>query len=140
MYTFFFALFGYASDFSRIDVLEGSCIDLAKHRLRHSFNTFTSSCLIIVRHLVCAVASTTTKLGGQAVRSNGLIAPYPSASRIFPLISSMSRAFRAGKGRFIPSRETMGSSIPSTVTTKFPFPGYDLFWYSTKCTNTIGYI
>jgi hypothetical protein len=46
-----------------------------------------------------------------------------SALSIFWLISSMSRALRAGKGRFIPRSETIGSSIPSIVTMKLPFPG-----------------
>ena len=49
---------------------------------------------------------------------------YPSASRIFALISSMSRALRAGKGRFIPLSETIGLLIPLMVTTKLPFPGW----------------
>jgi len=45
---------------------------------------------------------------------------------IFALISSMSRALRAGNGRFRPRRETIGSSIPSMVTTKLPLPGFSL--------------
>jgi hypothetical protein len=54
-----------------------------------------------------------------------------SALSIFWLISSMSRALRAGKGRFIPRSETIGSSIPSIVTMKLPFPGFSLL-ISTK--------
>jgi hypothetical protein len=44
---------------------------------------------------------------------------------IFP-ISSISKAFNAANGRFIPSNSRMGSSFPSKRTTKFPFPGFSL--------------
>lgn len=43
----------------------------------------------------------------------------------FP-ISSISNAFNAAKGRFIPSNSRMGSSLPSNLTTKFPLPGFSL--------------
>ena len=43
----------------------------------------------------------------------------------FP-ISSISNAFNAAKGRFIPNNSRMGSSLPSNLTTKFPLPGFSL--------------
>ena len=43
----------------------------------------------------------------------------------FP-ISSISNAFNAAKGRFIPNNSKMGSSLPSNLTTKFPLPGFSL--------------
>lgn len=43
----------------------------------------------------------------------------------FP-ISSISNAFNAEKGRFIPSNSRIGSSLPSNLTTKFPLPGFSL--------------
>jgi len=38
----------------------------------------------------------------------------------------MSRALRSEKGRFIPRRETIGLSIPWTITTKSPLSGFSL--------------
>jgi len=55
---------------------------------------------------------------------------------IFALISSMSRALRAENGRLMPRRETIGSSIPSMVTTKLPLPGFSLLISTTARSPT----
>ena len=54
-----------------------------------------------------------------------LEAPYFIAARTSFATSSMSSAFRAGKGRFMSSSSS--TVLPPTVTTKAPLRGFSLF-------------
>eukprot|EP00567_Pseudictyota_dubia_P005512 CAMPEP_0197440464 /NCGR_PEP_ID=MMETSP1175-20131217/6973_1 /TAXON_ID=1003142 /ORGANISM="Triceratium dubium, Strain CCMP147" /LENGTH=207 /DNA_ID=CAMNT_0042970571 /DNA_START=161 /DNA_END=781 /DNA_ORIENTATION=+ len=58
------------------------------------------------------------------------------ASFTCSMTSSISRPFREGKGRFIPTSSTMGSSRPDTRTTKFPLPGFSLLISTTASEAT----
>lgn len=71
-------------------------------------------------------ATSFSTLKQSAAPKNSTLAYALIASNTFFEISSRSKALRAGKGRFIPFNSTMGSSIPTTLTMKLPFPGFSL--------------
>mmetsp|Transcript_509 Transcript_509/g.1045 ORF Transcript_509/g.1045 Transcript_509/m.1045 type:complete len:236 (-) Transcript_509:99-806(-) len=95
----------------------------------HSINRI--NCRVIPRRPV--YSSVSPSISTRPISSgsffSSFLAPSPHSRRAaitFLPISSISKAFRAEKGRFIPKSSKTGSSLPETRTTKLPLPGFVL--------------
>ena len=83
-----------------------------------------SSRIVLVRSSHFLLPSITRWVSTTRIALHCIAVAYDSiAARTCAEMSSMSSAFNAGKGRFIPSNSTIGVSTPLTRTTKLPLPG-----------------